>query len=195
MIDRRSMIARVTARLIALSAVALVTSGSQYSCSSGDIDGVEDPPLPPPRALASGDGPTFTTTLSLKDSSGTEKSSFGRGELITFELTVRNRTDQPVTVSLSSPQQTDFLVFRNGADTPAWNASHGTASAAVITPLAFGANETKVLSVTWNQEIPDGTFLRRGNYEARGAVLAVGVLPTFLAEHELASTFRAFAVN
>ena len=177
------------ARLLAIGAVAVLTGGAQYSCSSGD------PSLLPPRGIDSGDGPTFATTLTLKDAAGAERTSFSRGELITLELTVRNRTAEPVTVSLSSPQQTDFFVFRNGADTPIWNSAHDAAFPAVVTPLVFGPNETKVLAATWNQEIPDGTFLPRGNYEARGAVMAVGVLPTFLASHELASTLRAFRVN
>lgn len=177
------------ARLTALAAVAVVTGGAQYSCSSGDLD------LLPPRDIDSGDGPTFTTTLRLKDSAGVEQTSFRRGELITFELTVRNRTAEPVTVDLASTQQTDFLVFRNGANTPLWNEAHDRFFATVITPLTFAANETRVFSVTWNQEIPDGTFLPRGSYEARGAVMGVGVLPTFLATHELASTLEAFSVN
>lgn len=177
------------ARLFALAAVVVVTSGSQFSCSTGDTS------LLPPRDIDSGDGPTFTTLLALRDSAGTERSRFDRGELITFELTVRNRTAETVTVSLGSTQTSDFFVFRNGANQPAWYWSQDKAFPAVVTPLVFGPNETKVLSVTWNQEIPDGTFLPRGSYEARGAIMAVGVLPTFLSEHELASTLRAFSVD
>ncbi|HEX6636754.1 MAG TPA: BsuPI-related putative proteinase inhibitor [Steroidobacteraceae bacterium] len=178
------------ARLVALAAVGVVTGGAQYSCSGGS--GLD---VRPPRDIDSGDGPTFTTTLRLKDSAGTERATFTRGELITFELTVRNRTAEPVTVDLSTTQDTNFFVFRNGANTPIWNAAHGMAFATVITPLTFGANESKVLTATWNQEIPDGTFLPRGNYEARGAIMGVGVLPTYLAEHELASTLEAFSVK
>lgn len=182
---RRSMMAR----LVALAAVALVTGGAQFSCSSGDPD------LLPPRDIDSGDGPTFTTSLRLKDSAGVEQMSFRRGELITFELTVRNRTAEPVTVDLASTQVNDFFVFRNGADTPMWRRDHDRSFATVITPLTFAANESKVFSVTWNQETPEGTFLPRGSYEARGAVMAVGVLPTWLASHELASTLEAFSVH
>lgn len=183
---RRSMMAR----LVAIAAVAVVTGGAQYSCSGGS--GLD---VRPPRDIESGDGPTFTTTLRLKDSAGNEQDTFRRGELITFELTVRNRTAEPVTVDLSSTQDSNFFVFRNGANTPIWNAAHGLAFATVITPLTFAGNETKVITLTWSQEIPDGTFLTRGSYEARGAVMGVGVLPTYLAEHELASTLEAFSVK
>jgi hypothetical protein len=67
-----------------------------------------------------------------------------------------------------------------------------------VTPLDFAANETKVVSLTWNQEIPDGTFLPPGTYDARGAVMAVGVFgPTGdpLTPHELASNLREFTVD
>ena len=185
---------RVITRLVALTAVAIVTGGAQYSCSSG-TDDPKNPLVPPPRDIASGEGPTFTTTLVLMDSAGAQKSSFERGELIVFELTVRNRTAESVTVDLSSTPRSDFFVFPNGADEPVWYGLQGLAFPAVITHLVFAPNETKVFSRTWNQEIPGGAFLARGNYEARGAVMAVGVLPTFLSEHELASTLRAFSVN
>jgi hypothetical protein len=189
MSDRASMIAR----LLALGVVMLVSSGSQFSCTTGDtslLDRDDD--------LGSGDGATFSTTLVLRDSSGTAKSSFDEGELITLELTVRNRTDQPQTVNLATTQATDFFVFRDDEDELLWNAGHGTAAPAVVTPLNFAANETKVVSLAWNQEIPDGTFLPPGSYDARGAVMAVGVFAPAgdpLSPHELASNLREFTVD
>jgi hypothetical protein len=181
------------ARVLAVSFVMLVSSGSQVKCTSGDPSLIEERE----DDLGSGDGPTFTTTLVLRDSAGTEKYRFQRGELITLELTVRNRTDQPQTVSLSTPQVSDFYVFRDDEDEPLWNATHGTASPTVITPLGFAAGETKVIHMTWTQEIPDGTFLRRGTYDARGAILAVGVFAPLgdpLTPHELASDLQEFSI-
>jgi hypothetical protein len=181
-------------RLLALGGVMLVSSGSQFSCTTGDPALLEERD----DDLGSGNGATFTTTLVLRDSAGTEKSSFARGELITLELTVHNRTDQAQTVNLSSPQATDYFVFRDDGDEPLWNATGGTAFPAVITPLLFAPNETKVASITWNQEIPGGTFLQRGTYDARAAVMVVGVFAPdndLLAPHELASNLREFTVN
>ncbi len=171
----------------------LVSSGSQLSCTTGDpglLDRDDD--------LESGDGPTFSTTLVLRDSAGTAKASFGEGELITLELTVRNRTNEPQTVNLASTQATDFFLFRDDEDELLWNASHGTATPAVVTPLNFAANETKVVSLTWNQEIPDGTFLPRGTYDVRGAIMAVGMFAPAgdpLTPHELATNLREFTVD
>ena len=193
-IFRRSMIAR----LIGISAIAIVVSGAQYSCSSNS-DG-ENPfdDEDPPREINSGDGPNFSTTIKIRDSAGTEKYAFARGELITIEIAVRNRKAEPVTVQLSSPNTSDFYVFRNGQDDAAWNCTHGRAFAAVVVPLEFAANETKVVSCTWNQVLPDGGMASRGSFEARGAIMAVGVFsPTGspLTPHELASGLKGFRIE
>jgi len=183
------------ARLAGLGAVALVCGGAQYSCSANSDD---ENPFLPPREIDSGEGENFTSTLILRDPAGTEKYTFSRGELITMELTVRNRKAEPVTIQLSSPGASDFFVFRNGQDATAWNCTHGMAFAAVVVPLTFTANETKVLRCTWNQVLPDGDMAGSGSFEARGAVMAVGVFsPTGspLTPHELASEFKAFSIQ
>jgi Intracellular proteinase inhibitor len=188
---RRSIIAR----LLGIGAVAIVCSGAQYSCSANSDD---ENPFVPPREIDSGQGENFTTTLVLRDSAGTEKSTFSRGELITLELTVRNRKAEPVTIQLSSPGASDFFVFRGGQDDTAWNCTHGRAFIAIVVPLTFAANETKVISCTWDQVLPDGGMASSGNFEARGAIMAVGVFaPTGspLTPHELASGFKAFRIQ
>jgi hypothetical protein len=185
---RRSMIAR----LLGVGVVALITGGSQVSCNSG---GEEPDPSRPPRDIDSGEGPTFTTTLVLRDSAGTETYRFFRGELITFELSVRNRSAQPVTVSLGSTLTSLCLAFDSGAEEPRWNSAGGLAFPTVITTLTFAPDETKVISHTWHQETADGRWLGRGNYEARCGLAAVGVLQQPLAPYELASNLRAFTVH
>lgn len=186
---RRSMIAR----LIALGAVALVTAGAEKGCvfgvNSGDddpIDNVDD---------GSGDGTTFSTTLQLRDSAGTEKYTFTRDELITFELRVRNLTSQPQTINLATTLATDFYVFEDGEEIALWHSSQGTAAATVITPLNFTANETKVMNFTWNQVLANGAVLAAGDYDTRGLVAAVGVTADAGAPHELRSILRSFRVN
>jgi hypothetical protein len=184
---RRSMIAR----LLALSAVVMVTGGLEKGCvfgaSSGDpIEEVDD---------GSGDGDTFVTTLILRDSSGTETYSFEPGELIIFELSVRNRTAVAQTVTLATTNSRDFYVYDDGEETALWNAMHDQSFPAVNTPLEFAANETKSMTFTWDQELPDGTFLPAGRYDARGLVAAVGVSTSPEESHELRSVIRGFEVN
>jgi hypothetical protein len=180
---RRSTMARAgLVRLVALGAVALLTSGAQSSCSVGDPSQI---PHPPP---ASGDGPTFTTTLVLKDAAGTVKNTFQAGELITFELTVRNRTAQPVELDFRSGQQYDFFAFRSGTTELVWLWSAAALFTQAESTQTFAAGETKVFSVTWAQ----GT---RGSYEARGAMLFDGLETNRQAPHELGSTLVPFTVN
>jgi hypothetical protein len=178
------------ARSFKIGLLAMVASTSFFSCTSGTGRVGEFPDDP-----EEVNGPTFTTTLVLRDSAGTEKTSFQRTELITFELTVRNRTAQPANVSLSTTQASDFYVFPNGGNSALWFCSTGMAFPTVVTTLTFAANETKVMRCTWNQELSNGTFLPNGNYEARGLVTAVGVSADPSSQHELASTLRAFTVN
>ena len=137
------------ARSLKIGLLTMMASTSFFSCTSGTRsgDGLDDPV---PEEVA---GPTFTTTLVLRDSAGAEKYTFQRTELITFELSVRNRTAQPANVSLSTTQASDFFVFPNGGNTALWFCSTGMAFPTVVTTLTFAANETKVMQCTWNQEL------------------------------------------
>jgi hypothetical protein len=174
------------ARLALLVGIVFTTAGAQYSCSS-DGNG-----LITNRDLDSGDGPTFSTTLILRDSAGAETYRFARTELITFELTVRNRTDQPVTLQMPSTASAEFFTFNEGGSSPRWRSNEGQASPAVI---VFQANETRVFELDWTQELRDGTFLSLGRYEARGVLAKVGFPANPLASHELGSNLRVFTIE
>jgi hypothetical protein len=177
---RRSMMAR----LAAVAAVALFTSGAQTRCTSGDnglIGEIGDPD--------SGNGPTFTTTLVLKDAAGNPRTSFQEGDVVTLELSVRNRTSQPVELDFASGQQYDFFVFRSGANSPLWRWSSAALFTQATSQLTFAAGETRVFTVTWAQDVA------RGAYEARGAVLFDELRTDPLASHELGSTLVAFTVE
>ena len=180
------------ARSLKFGFLPIVASTSFFSCTSGTGHMRDRDDLDPPAEVVN---PTFTTTLVLRDSAGTEKYTFQRDELITFELTVRNRTAQPVNVSLSTTQASDFYVFPNGGNSALWFCSTGMAFPTVVTTLTFAGNETKIMQCTWNQQLSNGTSLPFGHYEARGLVTAVGVSPNPSTQHELASTLRAFTVN
>lgn len=177
------------ARLALLVGIVLATAGAQYRCSSDGNGLITD------RDIDSGAGPTFSTTLILRDSAGTEMSRFARNTLVTFELTVRNRTDRPVTLQMPSTATAEFLVFTAGGNTPRWRSNEGRVYPAVTTEIAFEANESKVFTTDWTQETRAGTFLGPGRYEARGVLANVGFPVNPLAPHELGSNLRVFTID
>ena len=177
------------ARLALLVGIVLTTAGAQYSCSSDGNGFITN------REIDSGNGPTFSTTLILRDPAGTETYHFARNTLITFELTVRNRTDRPVTLQMPSTATAEFLVFTEGGNTPRRRSNEGQAFPAVVTQIAFEANESKVFEMDWTQETRDGTFLGPGRYEARGVLANIGFPANPLAPHELGSNLRVFTIE
>jgi len=180
---RGSMIAR----LAMLGAVCVISSGAQVSCGSGT-----SAQLP---GGGSGNGPTFTTTLALRDAAGAETDNFSRNELIRFELTVRNRTNQTVHLTLNSGLQSDFVVFDNGGNLPRWQWSEGKVFITGTTEITFAPLETRLFTVDWNQQLRNGDALAAGSYEARGVLPFEAFASNPLAPHELGSTLRAFRVN
>lgn len=168
-------------RLVAIGAVALFTSGAQTRCSSGDLDEF-------PGDDENADVPTFTTTLVLRDSAGVARNSFEAGELITFELSVRNRTDQPVELDFPSGHQYDFFAFKAGTSDVVWLWSSTALFTQAASTLTFAGGETKVFSVNWSQG-------ERGSYEGRGAVLFDALWTNRQAPHELGSTLVPFTIN
>jgi hypothetical protein len=185
--SRSSMIAR----LVLLGAVGLVTMGAQSSCSSTNGDGrleIQDPP-------ASGDGPTFTTTLVLKDSSGNVEDSFQRGELITMELTVRNRTSEVQRVMFADGAQSDFIVFNDGTHQLRWRWTDGKAFTQATTELMFAAQETRTISVTWDQVLASGAMLEAADYEARGMLMVMAPGADLQAPNERASVLVPFTIT
>lgn len=178
------------ARVALLVGICLSTVGAQYSCNS-DGSGMFTS-----RDLHSGDGPTFSTTLVLRDSTGSEVSRFSRMEIIRMELTVRNRTDVEQTLQMpTSGVGASFMTFDEGADRPLWRSTDGFVFPAVVTPIVFQPHETKVVGFDWNQAMADGSFLPNGSYEARGVVQIVGFPEDPLAAHELGSNLAVFTVH
>jgi hypothetical protein len=189
---RRSMMARI----LAVGAVALVTSGSQVSCNGGE--GMATIGDPPPQPQQEAGGTSFTTLLVLKDSAGAEKYAFQPGELITFEITVRNRTTQPATVSFTG-YTGSVDVFNNGSNNSIWNPYDDIIFAQVVQTTTVAAGESQVFSHTWNQLLPTGSNLPLGIYEARGRyharVTLGGPSGTLVDDRDLRSTLRQFTIN
>ncbi len=176
------------ARLTLLVGILLVTLGSDFRCSTSsgfdDDDGDNN-----------GSGPTFTTTLVLRDATGIETRDFDRGETIVFELSVRNRTGDTVNVQFDDAQQSDFVVVDDGSPTLRWRWSDGRAFAQVVTELSFAPRETRTIRVEWTQQLADGSTLPSGNYEARGVLLFPEFQTDIFATHEMGSALREFTVN
>jgi hypothetical protein len=176
-------------RLVMLFGICLFTAGAQFSCSSDGTARIGDDDLD------SGDGPRFSTRLVLRDSAGAESYTFARGELITFELSVRNRTDQTVTLADCCPPDREFFVFEEGSRRLRWKWTEGRAFPAVLEDLVFGPRETKIFMAEWNQVTQSGEMIATGEYEARGAVPFVQVQGDPLAPGELGSNLRSFTVR
>jgi hypothetical protein len=179
------------ARLALLGAVSLVTMGAQSSCSSTNGEGRLDIQDPPENA----DGPTFTSTLVLKDSSGAARSSFERGELITMELSVRNRTSETQRLTFADGGQSDFVVFNDGTHQLRWRWSDDKVFIQVATEVMFEPQETKKISVTWDQVLASGAMVEAGTYEARGMLMIPGPGADLQAPSERASTLVPFTIT
>jgi hypothetical protein len=186
---RRSMMSR----MLAVGVVALATSGSQVSCSTGDTSKLDDAQ----QDSSSGANASFTTLLVLRDAAGAERYTFQRGELITFEVTVRNRTTQAGAHEYTGPTG-NVHVFNNGGTSSLWNPHHGRVFAQVVQYQTLPAGETQTMRYTWNQVLPDGSNLPVGTYEAQGSLTGMvflGAARTRVDEDDLVSTLRQFTIQ
>jgi hypothetical protein len=185
------------ARLALLGAVALVTMGAQSSCSYGDDGGkleVRDPD--PGGGTGTSIGPTFQVTLTLKDSSGRTTNQFHSGELITFELTVLNRTNSPVAIQFPAPGgYADFQVFDHGTDTQRFDWLANKLFPAVVTDFTFEPNGSHTFGGTWDWVDTGGTTVPSGHYEAKGFWLPIQGVGPPLTEADTHSPRVAFRVN
>jgi len=169
-------------KFLCLALVCAFTLGAD-SCSSGDET-----------------GPTFVTDLTLKDVSGVVSQSFARGEPITMELSVRNRLRTPTVLQFSSGYQSDFIVVGPGGSSfPAnqvrWRWSFNRSFVQSLTEVEFAAEETKIITVTWDQRDNAGLQVSSGNYEARGVMVFSEFPFDPLAPHQLGSPLRAFTIR
>ena len=176
------------ARLVALFGICLFTAGAQFSCSSIGVATIGDD-------IDSGNGPRFTTRLVLRDSAGTETYTFQRGDLIDFELTIRNRTSQTIVLQDCCPPESDFFVLDDGDEVVRWQWSEGRVFPAVIADLVFAPNQTRTFHVNWNQVTRSGEMLAAGRYDTRGVVTRAPFSSDPLASSELGSNLRTFTIR
>jgi intracellular proteinase inhibitor BsuPI len=191
MMTRLSMIAR----LAALGAVGLLM-GAQSSCSSNNGEGtLEVTDTGSNKGTGTNTGPTFSTTLTLKDSTGRVTSHFTRGELITFELSVLNRTGSPLRMQFPSAGGfNDFFVYKPGTDEARWEWLANKLFAAVVTEVTFDTGP-HVFTGTWDQVKLDGAMLEPGTYEAFGLFYPIPGQTPPLTPDETRSPRVTFTVN
>jgi hypothetical protein len=194
---RRSSCVAMIARLAVLGAVCVLTMGAQSSCSSNGGEGtlrVDDPPVSTGKGTRN--GPTFSVTLALKDSSGRVTSRFSRGELITFELSVLNRTSAPIRLQLPTMGgNQDFQVFEPGATESEWDWVANKSFPAVVTEVIFEAGGTQVFTGTWDQVKLDGAMLQAGTHEAFGRFFPIPGQGLALTDDDTQSPRVRFMVN
>jgi hypothetical protein len=182
------------ARLALLIGIGLVTAGNYAACafSSGPNGGVY--PTVPGSPGTPGVG-TFSSTLSLRNVSGVETRSFVFGEPIRFDFEIINRTNAQQRVQFPDAQTHEFLVANQAATQIVWKWSDGQAFAQVATELVFEPYASKTFTLIWPGTLADGTNLKVGNYQARGALVYPGFEDNPLSANDMASPLEAFTVR
>lgn len=140
-------------------------------------------------------GATFSTTLTLRNSSGVPTTSFVMGEPIRFDLEVLNRTNRTVSLQFPDGQIYDVYVFPANSNQVSWRWAEDMAFPQVVTELSFPPNSSKAYLVGWDAVLADGTQLPVGNYRARGVIVAGDFGGDPLAPDELASPIVNFTVR
>jgi hypothetical protein len=162
----------------AVLAVTFALTAGATTCNSGD-------PL----------GPTFVTDLVLRNAAGQQRTEFARGEPITFELTVRNRTDSEVVIQFGSGHQWEFITLDAGTSRVRWRWSSDKAFIQSTSELTFAPGQTHTFTAAWDQAGNDKQPVGPGNYEARGLLLFEEFTTNPLAQHQLGSPLKAFRIN
>jgi len=140
-------------------------------------------------------GATFSTTLTLRDSSGVSTSSFVMGEAIRFDLEVLNRTNRTVSLQFPDGQIYDIYVFAGNTNQVLWRWGADKSFPQVATELTFPPNSSKAYLLGWNAVLADGTQLPVGSYRARGIIVSTDYMGDPLASGELASPLVNFTVR
>lgn len=110
------------------------------------------------------------TQLVLRDKFGQASNSFVQVEDIEFILTVRNNTNQPITMHFNDGQQYDFHVL-SSSDVEVWRWSDRRGFIQVLTSLTVSPGIPVEASYIWNQKLIGGADLPIGEYTAVGSFL------------------------
>ena len=158
---------RMMARLLLVLGASLLTFGyTKCVFVSGDGTGIVS------SSSGSGFGDDYSTTLVLRDSTGSTSTSFVMGEPIRFDLEIQNRTNQTTTLRFPDGQVYDFYVLDAAGSRVRWRWSDGMSFTQAVTQLAFSPYATKAYSVTWSGVLANGAQLPAGSYRGRGVIVS-----------------------
>jgi hypothetical protein len=100
------------------------------------------------------------------------------------------------TVDFTTDRTVDFVIVRENSDTVVWQWSKDQPPFnTTATVLTFAPGEIKTFTRTWDQRDNDGTLVRAGGYEARGALVYDGFDDSPLRTNQMASTLERFTIN
>jgi len=181
---------RMMTRLLLVLGAALLTFGySRCVFISGDGGAVAG------SSSGSGFGNDFSTTLVLRDSTGSTSGSFVMGEPLRFDMEIQNRSNLSATLRFPDAQIYDFYALDAAGSRIRWRWSDGMTFNPAPAQLTFAPYSTKAYSVTWNGVLGDGTQLPAGNYRARGAIVADEFGGDPLVDGDLVSNMIPFTVR
>jgi hypothetical protein len=98
-----------------------------------------------------------------------DRQVYGRGEPVTFTLTVSNPGPAPVSVTAPSSQLHDFALSRDGAEV--WRWSEGKAFLTMITEWTLPPGGMREFTVRWDQRNRDGRPVEPGTYVAEARLV------------------------
>lgn len=113
---------------------------------------------------------SFSSTLTLKDSSGAAATSFARGTPVTIELKITNNADTAKTMTI--PDGCPQVRFEVDSSTPAClvyaSSQANMPCTQVLVNSTYAAGETKTLTSQWSQTNSSGTQVPAGSFTAYG---------------------------
>ena len=112
----------------------------------------------------------FVTNLSVLDANGNPAGSFSRGQSITLQLTVRNRSNGVQTLWFNTGEQFNFVAVNAGTTNVLWTSDNGGGFTQAFTNLTFQPGQSQTFTVTWNQTDNLGQLISSGNYEVFGGL-------------------------
>ncbi len=109
----------------------------------------------------------FDASTVARDAAGCPCGTFADAEPVTFEITVTNRTAAMQTLTFTSSQTSDFIVYRDGGNEHVWRWSDGKAFLQVVSSIELAPGESFTASVDWDQLDGDGSPVGPGDYEVQ----------------------------
>ena len=126
----------------AIITVTTVDQGLTASCSVTVVDWVE---------------------LSIRDASDNQSLVFGQGDEVRFVITMRNPTDEAVTLVFPTAQHYDIEVY-DSSDVLVWNWAHGLVFTQAFTNLVLAPGEAVTYEESWDQKDNEGNQVPAGTY-------------------------------